>query len=130
MEFTFKDDVTLKKYLLGDLTLSEQEAIDRWILTEDSADELLLAHEDELIEQALSGELQGHDLFLFNKYFLAAPERQRKLKFTRSLRDYAKSHQPFSINLAVRPTLADRLADFVKRRPRFVFATISKLLNP
>src|SRR5262245_60649268 len=120
MQFEIKDRATLKKYLLGDVTPTEQEVIDRWMLSDENADELLLVIEDELIEEALDGELQGSDLGRFYKYFLAAPDRQCKLEFARNLRAYAKSHQ----TPPAQRTVADWLADFLKRRPRFALATV------
>jgi hypothetical protein len=82
--FKTKDEQTLRKYLLGDMSLKEQEELELWLMSSEEAYDLLVAAEDDLIDEALNNQLNGHELDRFNKHFLAAPERQRKLRFGRS----------------------------------------------
>src|SRR6516162_1973666 len=80
-----KDWETLKRYLLGTVSPAEQQDVERWLICDDRAYDQLEAAEDELIDTFLRGELRGRDLDQFNSHFLTAPERNRKLQFSRSL---------------------------------------------
>jgi anti-sigma factor RsiW len=77
-------EADLRKYLLGDASIQDQEKVDTWLMTDDEAYDLLEAAEDDLIDAALAGRLDRRDFQLFNDHFLAAPERQRKYQFSRS----------------------------------------------
>jgi Tol biopolymer transport system component len=80
-----KDWEALKRYLLGNVSPEEQQDVERWLISDDHAYDQLEAAEDELIDTFLRGELRGRDLDQFNSHFLIAPERKRKLQFSRSL---------------------------------------------
>ena len=80
-----KDWEVLKNYLLGKASPAEEEEVERWLMSDDQAYDLLEAAEDELIDTFLRGKLRGRDLDRFNSHFLKAPERNRKLQFSRSL---------------------------------------------
>jgi len=94
MQFQAKDENTLRRYLLGDVSPDERETIEVWFMSDDDAYDVLVAAEDDLIDESLNGKLKKTDLERFNRYFLAAPERQRKLAFDRSLRRYVNKHRP------------------------------------
>jgi hypothetical protein len=88
MDVETKDPVTLRKYLLGDASLEEQEDVELWLMSHEDAYCFLEAAEDDLIDDSLAGTLTGRELVQFNNYFLAAPERQRKVHFSRSLQKF------------------------------------------
>jgi tetratricopeptide (TPR) repeat protein len=83
----------LRSYLLGTLT-SEQPAreIEERLLTEDDFLEQVNLAEDELIDAYLDGQLNDDELAAFERHFLRAVERQRKLRFSRALRKLALEH--------------------------------------
>lgn len=85
MKFKTKDETTLRKYLMGDLSPEEQEELELWLMSDNDACDLLEAAEDDLIDESLAGKLKGHELDRFNNHFLSASERKRKLQFARSL---------------------------------------------
>jgi CHAT domain-containing protein len=77
----------LRHYLLG--TLSDESArsqIEERLIADDEYAEQISAAEDELIEEFLDGELTDDERDLFNKFFLAPPERRRHLRLTQDLR--------------------------------------------
>src|SRR5690348_3282138 len=80
------DETTLRTYLLGDMSEEEQEALELWLMTDDTAYDLLVAAEDDLIDESIAGKLSRHELERFNNHFLAAGERKRKLWFGREFR--------------------------------------------
>jgi hypothetical protein len=91
------DDKTLRAYLLGDLPEKKQEEIDGWLLVEEDAYDLLIAAEDDLIEDSLSGKLTAHELERLNSHFLVSEERQRKLQFGRTFHKFVRTaNQPKS----------------------------------
>src|SRR5262245_46929435 len=80
------DEKALRRYLLGDASSSEREEIDLWLMSSEEPYDQLEAAEDDLMDEFLAGRLKGRDLTRFNDHFLVAPERQRKLQFSRSFR--------------------------------------------
>lgn len=94
MQLKAKDEAVLRRYLLGDVSSQEQEEVDLWLMSSEDAYDLLEAAEDDLIDDALAGRLQKRDLDRFNTVFLVAPERQRKLQFSRSLRRAVDAANP------------------------------------
>ena len=113
MQLQAKDENTLRRYLLGDVSPDEREEIEVWLMSDDDAYDVLVAAEDDLIDESLNGKLQKTDLERFNSYFLAAPERQRKLAFDRSLRRYVNKHRPPPQS----GQLWDFIASFFRSRP-------------
>src|ERR1044072_898640 len=87
-----KDDELIRAYLLGKLDPSNQRQTEERLLSDgDFFQELLLA-EDDLIDQFANGRLSSHDRDDFEQYFLAVPERKKKLDFARSLSRYVESN--------------------------------------
>lgn len=115
MQLQAKDEHNLRRYLLGDVSAAEQEQIELWLMSNDEAYDVLVAAEDDLIDESLNGKLRSTDLERFNTHFLAAPERQRKLEFDRSLRRYVRERKPGTDPEPIHPW--DALAAFFRRRP-------------
>ena len=86
---TENDEV--RQYLLGNLSDSARERIDRHVLNEAEINEELQATEDELIDQYLSHKLGAREREQFETHFLVTRERQRKLLFGQTLRSYLGS---------------------------------------
>jgi hypothetical protein len=115
-----KDEAVLRKYLLGDMSPEEQEEIELWLMSNEDAYCLLEAAEDDLIDDSFAGRLAPRDLDRFQTHFLVAPERQRKLQFSRSFRRVINAAaQPVRLEFPSRPGLLD----FLRYRPAFVYAT-------
>ena len=81
----------VRQYLLGNLSDSAREKIERRVLNESEIDQELQATEDELIDQYLGHRLDAKERDQFETHFLSAQERQRKLRFGRTLRSYIHS---------------------------------------
>src|SRR5215813_11029717 len=115
-----KDEAVLRKYLLGNMSPEEQEEIELWLMSTEDAYCLLEAAEDDLIDDSFAGRLAPRDLDRFQTHFLVAPERQRKLQFSRSFRRAIDAAaQPVRLEFPSRPGLLD----FLRFRPAFVYAT-------
>src|SRR5688572_20179912 len=64
-----EQEKTLRKYLLGDLSDEEQEALELWLMSEEDAYDLISAAEDDLIDESIAGTLSSRDLERFNNHF-------------------------------------------------------------
>jgi len=122
---TTKDEKTLRTYLLGDVTESQQEAVESWLMSDEDAYELILAAEDDLIDEAIAGTLKGQELARFRNHFLAAPERQRKFQFGSALHDHLFAN-PVAAPAA--PSFGSLVAAFFRSRPAMGFAATALLL--
>ena len=87
-----ESDISMKKYLLGELAESEQQELEQRLMTSNEYFEELLVAEDELVDEYLHGTLSGHEQEKFDNHFLCTPERREKLRFSRSLQHYVSAH--------------------------------------
>jgi CHAT domain-containing protein/tetratricopeptide (TPR) repeat protein len=95
MSFNEKDRREAKLYLLGRLESEPRsEQVEARMMSEPEYYDELLVVEDEVIDQYLSGELSAAEREGFERNFLSTPERVRKLKFARALRDYVSTAAP------------------------------------
>jgi hypothetical protein len=88
MESDDKEQVILRQYLLGELSAESCQRVEERLLTDGDFLEELSITEEELIDQYLSGELAAPETGRFEAYFLAIPERRRKLAFARAFKKY------------------------------------------
>src|SRR6185437_4105078 len=88
LQLDYKEQESLRQYLLGDLPPAEMAALEERLLTDTVFYDELLMVEDELIDQYLSGEQSQAERESFEAYFALAPERQQKLRFARALKKY------------------------------------------
>jgi hypothetical protein len=121
MSLKAMDAITLKKYLLGQLTQDELETVELWLLTENDAYDLIAAAEDDLIDDSIAGRLNAQEEPLFRSHFLAAPERQRKLQFAEAFNDFLARQQ-----MVHAPSRAPSIWEFFRYRP--VFATAAAVM--
>ena len=88
MQLDYKEQESLRRYLLGSLPPEEIAALEERLLTDTVFYDELLMVEDELIDQYLSGEQSGAERESFEAHFSLAPERQQKVRFARALKKY------------------------------------------
>ena len=95
-----RDDVVLRRYLLGTVTPDVRERIEERLFSDDT---ILWEHlsliEDELIDSYVSNELENEDAERFERSFLCTDERRSKLEFARALRACVATRQPVSISI-------------------------------
>jgi hypothetical protein len=130
MEIKAKDEALLRKYLLGEASGQEQKEIELWLMSEEEAYDLLEAAEDDLIDDYLAGRLEGRALDRFNHHFLAAPERRRKLQFSRSFKRAIGAATP---PVHVQPPTPDssfriRLLDALRYRPAVAYLAFALII--
>jgi hypothetical protein len=95
--FPTKDEerilLRLRWYLLGIASPEEQEETERLLFADDSFYEQVEIAEEELIDEYLHGELAPNERDQFERYFLQAPERQRRLRFAQSFNQYVATNR-------------------------------------
>lgn len=86
------EQATVRRYLLGQLSGEARDQFEQLLLTQDDAFAQLLAVEDELVDEYLSGSLESDEAEMFAKHFLNTAERQQKLRFAKAFKKYAATH--------------------------------------
>jgi hypothetical protein len=82
-------DALMRQYLLGNVGDEERQRIESLFLTDSTMRERLLATEQDLIEDYLEDSLTTADKERFRLHFAQAPNQQRKLRITKSIKDWA-----------------------------------------
>ena len=97
MSILRENDDIIVRYLLGQLSESEQEGFERRYFNEDAFYERLEIVEDDLVDAYVSGRLSGSQLERFEKYYLCHPDRQEKVAFAREWKDLVAGSSAVSI---------------------------------
>ena len=74
------------RFLLGEGTEAEREALERRVFEDEAAAEEVEAFEDELVDDYVAGRLSGPEKLAFERTYVATPERAQKVEFARALR--------------------------------------------
>jgi len=90
----FDDHDAVRRYLLRQLTDSEQQDLELLILSDAELAEELDIAEDELIDEYLDQKLTETEREVFERDFLASPARQRKLVAAEALQRYLQTIPP------------------------------------
>lgn len=85
MEQRLVEQTLVKKYLLGDLDVAEQERIEQRLLTDKEFIEEVSITRTELVDEYVSGNLSARERQSFEKHFLSTPKRFQKLQIARAL---------------------------------------------
>jgi CHAT domain-containing protein/cytochrome c-type biogenesis protein CcmH/NrfG len=94
MVFKRNEPNTIRRYLLRQLSNSEQQALELRLLSDDELNEEFNRVEDELIDEYLDNELSNEERRKFEEIFLANAERKRQLEAGQALRRYLNTtHQ-------------------------------------
>ena len=87
---TDREQDPIRLYLLGNFDDRAREEFERRLFADDELLEKVMAAEDLLIEDFLTGDLSTDEAAMFEKNFLVSEERRQKLRLTKPLRTYAK----------------------------------------
>jgi hypothetical protein len=120
----------MMKYLLGNLSATEEEAFEEEFFADGETFAHLLAVENDLVDGFIKGELTGTDRRRFANRLLATPEGRQKLENAQALRqhiDNAKSLAPPAA--PVKTPFWQSLLDFFRpQTPAFQYALMGALL--
>jgi len=106
-------DETLRLYLLCRLGEDERLRLDERLLIDDELAGRVLLAESELTDDYAAGTLDSVERELFTRRFLVTDERQRNLRFSSALQDYAGSQAstPAAITQRTKSLWRERLAN-------------------
>ena len=82
------NELTIRRYLLGEAAEQEQALIEERLLTESEYFNRLVKAEEELTDDYVRGKLAGHDLERFEGHFMSAPDRRESVEFASALNRY------------------------------------------
>jgi len=88
MKYPLEEELLLKRFLLGDLSPSEQSEIEERLFADPQYFSQFRAAEDELIDEYLYGDLEGSERERFEKHFATTPERRESLRVAKALQQY------------------------------------------
>lgn len=89
------DERLLQKYLLGDLSVEEQDEIEDLYFDNDEYLDKLLVLENELIDNYLTGTLSNSEKQQFERNYLTTPEKKDRVRLVRHL--YEQANKPADI---------------------------------
>src|SRR6187455_3128983 len=120
-----EQDWTLRKYLLGELSETEQETVELWLMSGEESYDVLAAAEDDLIDEFIGGKLSPRELDRFNNHFLVAPERKRKVQFGQALHRYVGENSVVAPRVSIPPF---SFRDLLRYRPVFAYASCALMV--
>ena len=80
----------IRLYLLGKPDERGRDEFEQRLFADDEFLEEVMAAEDQLIDDFLTGDLTPNEVAMFEKNFLVTDERRQKLRLGKTLRTYAK----------------------------------------
>jgi hypothetical protein len=89
MSEEFVTDAALRRFLLGEVDDDERQRVERLFIADSQANKRILTAEDDLIEEYLENSLTASDRDKFLLQYGHTAQQQRKLRITRSIKDYA-----------------------------------------
>lgn len=121
----------MMKYLLGHLTLAEEQALEEEFFADDEAFAHLLAAEDELVDSYVNGQLTGADRIRFANKLRTTPEGRQKLENAQTLKLYIDNARPAVVanTPPTKSTFWQTFLDFLRpQTPAFQYALTAALL--
>ena len=125
------DSESIRRYLLGELSEEELDAVELRMLTDEDYYQQVLIAEEELMHEFVNNELSAADRARFQKKVLSMPQRHQDLNFIKALGHYANKNASQTV-VPVKPVMKPPswtevvLAFF--RRPAVGFASCAALL--
>jgi hypothetical protein len=96
-----EDEISMKQYLLGQLSEEESIRLEQRLMTSDVTYQQLSLAEDDLIDDYVGGALSQEEREKFEKLLLSNPGRRQEVKFAGALRRYVVCHQSTSFRQSV-----------------------------
>jgi len=119
----------IRQYLLGELSEQEQVEIEDRAFEDQRVLEQILAVEQDLIDDYVSGDIPEEQRQEFQQHFLASAERKKKIAFAKALAAVVNQNPAPVIDRATAPSWRTKLAAFFARPvTAYSFAAASLLL--
>ena len=119
----------IRQYLLGELSEQEQVEIEDRAFANQTVLQEILAVEQDLIDDYVSGDIPEEKRQGFEMRFLASPERRKKVAFAKALAAVVNESPATAPSVAIAPSWRTRLtAFFIRPVTAYSFAAASLLL--
>ena len=112
-------DALLREFLLGKVTDDVRERIEALFVTDPQSRERVLAVEQDLIEDYLEGELSAEDSERFVARYAQTAEQRRKLRITKSIKDWAMSEAQLGQTAPAMTSGWSRVREWFRQQPAF-----------
>jgi|SRR5215471_11875162 len=120
---------TIQAYLLGELSESEKDNLEREYFADKGLFEEIVRVENELVDQYAHGRLPAATRERFEKFYLAHPQRRERAIFARALAERLEQTGTLEGNPGGREGWLNRLVGWLGGpRPAWAFATIALLI--
>jgi hypothetical protein len=117
-------DALLREYLLGKVDDVQRERIENLFLTDSPAKERLLAAEQDLIEDYLEDSLTSEDKKRFLSLYAQTEEQRRKLRITKSIKDWAFTEANAPRVVSARVSSWSRVLATLRLQPAFAMMIV------
>ncbi|MDM7921417.1 MAG: CHAT domain-containing protein [Pyrinomonadaceae bacterium] len=108
----------LRRYLLSTLASEDRrEEIEQRLIADEAFHTELLAEEDELIDDYISGDLSPDELAALRANFIITDDRRARIAIARHLHEHARSIRPASLASAPKPGFFAGIASIFRMRP-------------
>ena len=113
-------DALVREFLLGNVDDEQRQQIESLFLTDSQTRERVLAVEQDLIEDYLEGSLTTADRERFVSRYAQTDEQRRKLRITKSIKDWAVTEAASTQIAPVKTKGLSSLSTWLRLRPVFV----------
>jgi hypothetical protein len=113
-------DALLREFLLGKVNDEDRERIESLFLTDSQTRERVLVAEQDLIEDFLEDSLTTADRERFVSLYAQTAEQRRKLRITKSIKDWAISEPALPQTIPANVSGWSRLRSWLRLNPVFV----------
>jgi len=118
-------DVVLREFLLGGLHDYERDRIEDQFLTDSQTRERILGAEQDLIEDYFEDSLGTEDRERFISLYARTSEQRRKLRITKSIRDWASTEAELPQTVSAKVSSWGSLRDWLRLKPAVVPITVA-----
>jgi hypothetical protein len=113
-------DAALRQFLLGDVADGERQRIESLFVTGALSRERILTAEQDLVEDYLEDSLTPADKESFLRQYGNTPAQRRKVRITRSIKDWAAGENKVTSAGASTTSFGTRLSARLRLKPMFV----------
>ena len=113
-------DALLREFLLGGLDDDQRDRIEDQFLTDSQTRERILAAEQDLIEDYLEDSLTIADKEKFISLYARTPEQRRKLRITKSIKNWAIAEAASPPAIPAKVSSWERLRNWLRLRPAII----------
>jgi hypothetical protein len=128
-----ESEKSIRRFLLGESGEEEQQRTEELFMTDPEYREKVLMAEQDLIEDYLENALSEGERERFRRHFLSTPRQRRKVRITRSLRNYAAvevtAHSPPDAGEKLQPvSWLRKLVEALRLRSPIVYLPLAAAL--